>query len=83
MCDAANVPAGVTAQKPFRALKVAGPLHFALTGVIATITRPLADAGVTVFVVSTYDTDYVLVRADCLDAAVDTLRAARFVVRQG
>jgi hypothetical protein len=54
---------------------VAGPLDFALVGVIADLTAGLARAGISVFVLSTFDTDHVLVRADSLDHAVATLTA--------
>jgi hypothetical protein len=58
------------------ALAVAGPLDFALTGVLAALAVPLAAAGVSLFAVSTYDTDHVLVRSDRLADAVEALRAA-------
>jgi hypothetical protein len=83
VCAAARVPDGVRAERGWRALRVAGPLDFALTGVLATIAVPLADAGVSIFAVSTFDTDYVLVRADRLEAAVGALRAAGHRVGDG
>ena len=70
------VPAGARAELGWRALAVAGPLAFSLTGVIAGITAPLAAAGVSVFVISTYDTDYLLVKQASLEATRDLLRAA-------
>ena len=76
VCAAARVPADARAERGWRALRVAGPLDFALTGVLAAVAVPLADAGVSIFAVSTFDTDYVLVRADRLEAAVAALRAA-------
>jgi hypothetical protein len=76
VCAAARVPGDVRGESGWRALRVAGPLDLALTGVLAAIAVPLADAGVSIFAVSTFDTDYVLVRADRLDAAVEALRAA-------
>jgi uncharacterized protein len=74
VCDDAAVPAGVRAERGFRALAVAGPLDFALTGVLAALAVPLAEAGVPIFAVATYDTDYVLVGDDRL---ADTLAALR------
>ncbi|MBO0830121.1 MAG: ACT domain-containing protein [Streptosporangiales bacterium] len=71
-----DVPADAVVEPGWRALGVLGPLDFALTGVLAGIAVPLADAGVSVFAVSTYDTDYVLVRADALRSALDVLRGA-------
>jgi hypothetical protein len=73
VCSAASVPTAVSAQRGFRCLRVVGPLDFAATGILESLLRPLADAGVSVFVVSTYDTDYVLVRAACLEPAVAAL----------
>lgn len=76
VCEAGAVPAGVTAERGWRALGVRGPLDFGLIGVLASLAAPLADAGVPVFVASTYDTDYVLVPAAQLGAAVEALGAA-------
>ncbi len=50
-------------------------MDFALTGVLAAIATPLADAGVSIFAISTYDTDYVLVRAPDLTTATEALRS--------
>jgi hypothetical protein len=62
------------------ALEVEGPLDFALTGILLAIAAPLADAGVAIYALSTYDTDVVLVRADALETAADALTAAGHVV---
>jgi len=75
VCARELVPAGTRAERGFRALKVAGPLDFSLTGVLASLTLPLAEAGVSVFAVSTFDTDYLLVREAQLAAARKTLSA--------
>jgi len=80
VCDASAVPPGVVAEGPWRALEVAGPLDFGLTGVIHNLTAPLAAAGISVFVFSTFDTDYLLVRASSLDAACAALREAGHAV---
>jgi hypothetical protein len=76
VCDAADVPDGVDCERPWRALEVAGPLDFSLTGILASLAAPLADAGVSIFAVATYDTDVLLVRAAQLDDALAALRAA-------
>ncbi len=55
----------------WRALRVAGVLDFALTGVLASLAAPLADAGISIFAVSTYDTDYLLIPATNLTTALD------------
>lgn len=67
-------PAGVPAVSGWRALQVEGPLDFALTGVLASLAVPLADAEISIFAISTYDTDYVLVKQDKFGVAIETLR---------
>lgn len=63
------VPEDVTAARGWRAFKVCGPLDFALTGIMSTLSSALASAGISLFAVSTYDTDYVLVREEDVPAA--------------
>lgn len=62
IAPAAAVPADVQAEQPYHAARIAGPLDFAMVGVLARLTGALADADVPVFALSTYDTDYLLVR---------------------
>jgi hypothetical protein len=76
VCPDDAVPGSVRAERGFRALQVAGPLDFGLTGVVAALAVPLAEAGVPIFAIATYDTDYVLVRGEQLADAVGALRAA-------
>lgn len=70
------VPAGIQCQADWRCLKVAGPLDFDLTGVLSAILDPLAVAEISIFAVSTYDTDYLLVKSDNLERAICAMRAA-------
>jgi uncharacterized protein len=79
--DDALVPEGVACERGWRALKVEGPLDFALTGVLAALAVPLADAQIPIFALSTFDTDYVLVKSDRLDDAIIALEQAGHVVR--
>ncbi len=72
----AAVPSDVRAERGFNALVVGGPLDFALTGVLASLAAPLAQAGVSLFALSTFDTDYVLVRAADRARAESALTAA-------
>ncbi|MEV6712094.1 ACT domain-containing protein [Lentzea sp. NPDC051208] len=65
-----------TAEKGWRLLTVRGPLEFTLTGIMAALAGELAAAGVSLFALSTYDTDHLLVRHTDLDRAVRALRAA-------
>ena len=76
VCDAGRVPATVQAEPGWRAIQLVGPVPFATVGVVARIATPLAAAGVGLFLISTFDTDYVLVKAVDLERAVGALRAA-------
>jgi hypothetical protein len=76
VCAFDAVPAGTMCEGPWRMLAVRGPLDFALTGVMASLATPLADAAISLFTISTYDTDYLLVRAGDLDRAVQALTRA-------
>jgi hypothetical protein len=55
---------------------VAGPLQFSLTGVLAALAVPLAEREVSIFALSTFDTDYLLVKSDQLETAAAALREA-------
>ena len=76
VCAEASVPAGVRAEIGFRALSVEGTLDFALTGILSRLLDPLAEVRISVFAISTYDTDFVLVREADLDRAVAALRGS-------
>ena len=76
VCAQEQVPAGVICQPGWRCLQVAGPLDFALTGVLASLAQPLARAGVSIFAISTFDTDYLLIQNDALDVAQTALCSA-------
>lgn len=82
LCDEGKVPDSVRSNGPWKCLEVAGPLDFAEVGVLSSLTAPLRRAGVSVFVFSTFDTDYLLVREDKLATAVAGLEAAGYRVRR-
>lgn len=73
------VPEGVQSEGPWRMFRVEGTLAFTETGVLSGLSGELAAAGISVFVISTYDTDYVLVPADEADAARSVLRRAGYL----
>jgi len=75
-----HVPDQVLSERGFRVIEVIGPVPFAVTGLIASLSQPLAAAGISLFPVATYDTDYVLVKETALESAVEVLRAAGFTV---
>ena len=76
LCPASRVPEGAVVETPWRCFRVAGPVNLALTGILASIVSPLADARVNIFAFSTYDTDYLLVPSVRLAEAVGALTAA-------
>ncbi|NWF81549.1 MAG: ACT domain-containing protein [Chloroflexi bacterium] len=80
VCPEAAAPATARCEPGWRALRVEGPLDLALTGVIAAIAAPLAAAGLPILPIASFDTDYVLVRAAQLTAAVTALRGAGMIV---
>ena len=75
-----DVLAGARTETGWRCLRVEGPLPFEMTGVLADLSAPLAKAEIPIFVVSTYDTDYMLVKAVDLENACSALRDEGFVV---
>lgn len=80
VCDESVVPDGVKAVKGWKAFKVEGPLDLTMTGVIASLTGPLAAAGISVFTLSTYDTDYLLVKTESFDDAFKVLSGVCSIV---
>lgn len=76
VCREEQAPVNAQVEGGWRALMVVGPLDFSLTGVLADLAVPLADAGVSIFALSTYDTDFILVKETALTTAIDALRRA-------
>ena len=80
VCAYDDVPEGVPMEGPWRAFRVQGPIVMTLIGVVAALAKALADAGISIFAISTFDTDYILVHEPDFDAAVDALTEAGHVV---
>lgn len=77
VCRERDLPGGTTvAQRGWRALKVAGPLDFGLVGILASLSGTLAQNGIPLFAVSTFNTDYILVKQEHFEDALTHLRAA-------
>lgn len=76
VCEESRIPAEVRIEKGWVALKLEGPFPFAMTGVLTSFLQPLAEAGIPIFAVSTFDTDYVLMKREKLEPAMETLQAA-------
>jgi hypothetical protein len=76
VCRDHDVPEGESVDRGWTVLEVMGPLDFSLTGVIASLVAPLAEAEMPIFVISTFESDYVLVRSGDLARAADALEGA-------
>jgi uncharacterized protein len=84
LCLESHVPVDATGkiERGWRAFKFEGPFAFEMTGVLLSVARPLAETGVGIFAVSTYDTDYVLVREIQLQPAITALVRADHKVKE-
>ena len=76
VCTEASVPSGTLSEGGWRCFKIQGPLDFSETGIIFSLSKPLAESGIPVFVVSTFDTDYFMVKEKDLVKAIEALTAA-------
>ena len=82
VCLAAQVPAGERSAAGWRLLRFEGPFPFSAIGILASVAAPLAQAEISLMALSTFDTDYLLVQADRLEAAQAALLAAGHRVRR-
>jgi len=81
VCKTDDVPQNaLKIEDGWKALRVFGTLDFGLIGVIAKISNILADAGISIFVVSTYNTDYILLKADNFDKGLEALISSGYIV---
>jgi hypothetical protein len=80
VCREEFVPDAIRCERGWRCLRVAGTMDFSLVGVLASLLKPLAEAGIAVVVVSTFDTDYLLVKDADFDRAVAALTQAGHVL---
>jgi uncharacterized protein len=76
VCAEESAPPFAEIERNWRCLQVQGPLDFALQGVLLSLLKPLADADIGVFVVSTYNTDYLFVKQYHLQLAIAALEEA-------
>jgi len=80
VCSQDNIPNDIKCEKDWRILKIEGPLDFSLVGILASISAILAQKGISIFAISTYDTDYILVRNKDIDNAIKSLIEERYEV---
>jgi uncharacterized protein len=76
VCEEHRVPEGVRVERGWVALKLEGPFPFSMTGVLASFLQPLAEGKIPIFAISTFDTDYVLIKREDLERAQKALGAA-------
>lgn len=75
VCPQEWLPSGTTStQRDWTCYKIQGPLDFSWTGILASLANPLSDAGISIFAISTYDTDYILVKRDKAEDATAVLQ---------
>jgi uncharacterized protein len=80
VCGDEAVPADVQAERGWRAFKLHGPIPFEVTGVAAALTGALAADGISLFLISTYDTDWLLVKEAAVERAASALRGAGYEI---
>lgn len=80
VCLQSAVPYGTQMEGDWRCLAVDGPLGFSLVGILVSLLSPLADMGISIFVISTYDTDFLFVKSRDLELAIHTLSSAGHLV---
>jgi len=82
VCPQINVPEGIKRDEGWRVLKVEGPLDLSATGILVSLITPLARERISVFAVSTYDTDCLLVKEESLKKAVQVLSGEGHEIRE-
>lgn len=75
-----DIPPGATAELDWRCLYIKSPLPFDAIGILAALTAPLAAANISIFSLSTYKTDYILVRQEDLEQTCQTLNDAGYSI---
>ena len=82
ICPIQNVPSNVQTESSWRGLRVHGPLDFAQTGVVASLAQPMAEAHISIFTISTFDTDYLFIRQENFAAACSALKNSGHHIHQ-
>ena len=81
VCESQIVPENTTdTEAGWRGFKITGQLDFSLVGILAKISGLLAEAGISLFAISTYNTDYILVKESSLEQAVASLKKAGYTI---
>ena len=80
VCSEESIPSNVKCENDWRILKIEGPLDFSLIGILASISSILAQNGISIFAISTYNTDYILVKNKDIDKAIGSLIREKYEV---
>jgi hypothetical protein len=80
VCENALVPENITAERGWRALKVQGQLDFSQVGIISDLTKTLAEARISIFTISTFNTDYLLLKDHNLSQGLKALRKSGYTI---
>jgi len=80
VCYQKNIPSDIKCENDWRILKVEGPLDFSLIGILSSISLVLAREKISIFAISTYETDYILVKDKDIDNAVKALSKEKYEV---
>lgn len=80
VCLEKDIPSDIKCERDWRILKVEGPLDFALVGILSSISTILAKKSISIFAISTYDTDYILIKAKDINNAIQALRNENYEV---
>jgi uncharacterized protein len=76
VCPQSAAPADVKAQRDWVCLRIEGPFNFSEIGVLSSVAEPLAESAVSIFAISTYETDYLLIHSEQLTTAKEALCTA-------
>jgi len=80
VCSQDAIPNDIKCEKDWKILKIEGPLDFSLVGILASISTILAQKGISIFAISTYDTDYIFVKNKDIDNAIESLIKERYEI---
>jgi uncharacterized protein len=80
VCLQKSIPEGIKFESDWRILKIEGPLDFSLIGILASISTILAEKEISIFAISTYDTDYILIKEDKINIAINALIDAGYYI---
>jgi len=82
VCQESSIPSDIIeCEKGWQAFKITGILDFSLVGILAKISSLLAENGISIFAISTFNTDYILVKSECIEKAMNVLKEKGYIIR--